>query len=180
MRTILLVLFFALGLVAEPIPCEGGVISFNFGRVQKTGVLKHDFIISNPTEDNTVIESIKADCSCTSVISGDWLIKPGGQTRIECSLSAEGIRGKFKKEVSVQLASPDKLMFKLVLEGEVIPSIILSMDAIFITKIQRTAKIKKEISIMSGDGTALEIKRVHTKCDFISVGYKTNGKGQKL
>jgi hypothetical protein len=80
--------------------------TFDFGRVQPTDKLTHDFIVTNLGNAVLEITDVTSSCGCTTVGAWDRKVPPGGTGKIPVNLNPLALRGATAKHVAVFCNDP--------------------------------------------------------------------------
>lgn len=114
---------------AAPIPTDGKprIESpqpvYNFGEVDNSQDIKHDFIIRNAGGAPLEIRDVKTSCGCTVAQPEKKLLHPGEETKIPATLKLQGKQGAQKRTITVFTNDPDTPAFKLDFEGTAVAAI---------------------------------------------------------
>jgi hypothetical protein len=98
-----------------------------FGTVTPT-VLKHDFKLTNRTDQVVVLDHLVKSCGCTSASAGAKRLEPNASTVISCEMDTKGRRGQVASRVSVvyQAQGQAQQSLDLWLRAEVVPMVQLA------------------------------------------------------
>jgi len=142
---------------------------FDFGEMDNTLKVEHDFILRNAGNATLKIDRVKTSCGCTvaKLAEKDRELEPGEETKISTVFVLRGRRGQQRKTITVSCNDPVNKQFKLELKGKAVAAIMMEPQFISFGKIQEDSprsvpmKIytqKKDLSfkIASVDSQALE------------------------
>ena len=91
---------------------------FNFGRVESTNEVVHNFVLRNDGDLSLLIRRVRTDCGCTAARIKDTTIRPGAETVIEGRLNLRGRNGPQRKRILIESNDPQNPVFELCFEGE--------------------------------------------------------------
>ncbi|MFA4842705.1 MAG: DUF1573 domain-containing protein [Candidatus Omnitrophota bacterium] len=93
--------------------------AWDFGRIKKGLIAKHEFIFKNETKDKIKITDITTSCGCTASKAGKAGLLPGEETAIEVSFNSKGFSGPVQQFVYVHTDSLDKAVFRFIIKADV-------------------------------------------------------------
>lgn len=91
--------------------------TINFGIIPNKKDIKLTFNLKNAGGGNLIIYKIETSCSCTSVLTDNFLLQPGESKELIITFNAKGREGKQHKIVKVFCNDPQKPIVTLVIEG---------------------------------------------------------------
>jgi len=103
----------------EPAPklvCDEPV--YEFGEVDNTKKVEHDFIIRNEGNTTLNISNVKAACGCTVANVSTKLVPPGESSTISAVLNLSGKDGVMNKRITVHSNDPNSKQTILSLKGK--------------------------------------------------------------
>jgi hypothetical protein len=68
--------------------------AYDFGDIPPDAPVKHVFVIQNTGVGDLVIQDVRSDCACTSILLGASLIPPGGEGQIEATFNPKNYAGQ--------------------------------------------------------------------------------------
>src|SRR5688572_4960 len=77
-------------------------MSYNFGKIKQNVPVTHDFVFSNVSNNNIVIESAVAGCGCTTPVKPEQPIAKGKSDKITAGFDAKAA-GPFNKIIYVKV-----------------------------------------------------------------------------
>lgn len=80
--------------------------SHDFGRVQPTDVLKHEFILTNVGNATLEITDVHPGCGCTTAGTWDRVVEPGKTGVIPIQLNPLSFSGPVSKSITVNTSDP--------------------------------------------------------------------------
>jgi hypothetical protein len=80
--------------------------TFNFGKVQPTNALRHDFIVTNVGTALLEITAVQPGCGCTTAGAWDKQIEPGKTGKIPIQFNPANFAGPVSKAVTVTCNDP--------------------------------------------------------------------------
>ena len=78
-------------------------LSYNFGKIKQGVPVTHDFVFSNVSNGNVVIESATAGCGCTTPVKPEQPVAKGKSDKITAGFDAKAM-GPFNKSIFVKVA----------------------------------------------------------------------------
>ncbi|MDO8488604.1 MAG: DUF1573 domain-containing protein, partial [Candidatus Omnitrophota bacterium] len=93
---------------------------WDFGKVKRGSILKHDFLLKNETKDVLKILSINTSCGCTASQADKKILEPDETTAINVTFKSEGYSGEVKQSVYVNTDNVDLPIIKFTVKAEVI------------------------------------------------------------
>lgn len=112
MKRLAIILFFAVASVAssaqglnatnKPIPEAISLkeTSYNFGKIQQSHPVTHEFEITNTSPDTLKLLNVQASCGCTTPVWKKDPVAPGGSTIINVGYNAASM-GPFEKTITI-------------------------------------------------------------------------------
>ena len=79
---------------------------FDFGTIQPTATVRHEYKISNTGDASLEISSVRPGCGCTTVEAWDHHIPPGASGRIAIQFNPANFSGPVRKLVTVETNDP--------------------------------------------------------------------------
>jgi hypothetical protein len=74
--------------------------SFDFGKIQQSRPVTHEFQIRNESNDTLKLDNVQASCGCTTPVWKKEPVKPGGNTTVNVGYNAAS-EGPFEKLVTI-------------------------------------------------------------------------------
>jgi len=116
---------------------EGGVPKimvpepvFDFGTMQDTETLVHDFVLRNAGTGVLEIKNIRPSCGCTTTELEKDKLAPGEEVKINAKVNLSGRQGKQVKAITVTTNDPETASVQLRMEGMVTASINVDPDRV--------------------------------------------------
>ena len=78
-------------------------LNYNFGKIKQGAPVTHDFVFTNVSNGNVVIESATASCGCTTPVKPEQPIAKGKAEKITAGFNAAA-PGPFNKSIYVKVA----------------------------------------------------------------------------
>ena len=91
--------------------------SFDFGKIQQSHPVTHEFEITNVSQDTLKIMDVKASCGCTTPVWKNNPVAPGASTIINVGFNAAA-KGPFERTITVYYNDHQTKPFTI--KGEVI------------------------------------------------------------
>jgi hypothetical protein len=95
----------------------------NFGDISAGKIVTHNFILTNTGDDYLLIKNVHASCGCTAAKPDKDKLSPGESTNLKVEFNSTGRNGAQHKVVSVLTNDPKTPELKLVIKGNVVPSV---------------------------------------------------------
>lgn len=130
----------------------------DFGKIDTERKATYRFKVSNTGQAPLKISRVNTTCGCTSTVLGKWVLAPGEVTEIETSFDPRGYRGLVRKAIQVLSDDPAQPSVTLSFQAEVVQDIMPSTTAVFFYDVQRDAREKKTIRLVSGNGQPVQVK----------------------
>jgi len=153
---------------------------YDFGKISAERKASHRFKVFNRGQVPVQIKQVIPSCGCTSSVAGQWYIKPGESTELEIAFDPKGFRGVVHKSVQVvaEIATNpvSPVSYTLTFQAEVIRDIVPSTSTLFFTEVPRTGARKATLTLGSGNGQAVKVKRVEVPgAPYITTSVRANG-----
>jgi hypothetical protein len=111
-------------------PVEGGVpvISspepvYNFGEMDNTLEVKHDFVVKNTGNGVLEIKDVKTSCGCTVAALKKKSLNPGEETQVSATFKLQGKQGPQTKTITVTSNDPATAAYQLKIEGTALAAV---------------------------------------------------------
>ena len=75
--------------------------TFDFGSINQGDIIRHNFKFKNTGGSSLVIQSVQADCGCTTPSWPKEAIQPGDEGKIEVQFDSEWKKGDIKKAITI-------------------------------------------------------------------------------
>lgn len=132
-------------------------IHFDFGRISPDKKVSHLYKVTNTGNAILSITNVRPACGCTSTVTGQWSVQPGGSTSIEATFDPRGQRGIVRKSIVVVSNDPAAPETTLTFDAEVVQPIQPSKDNIFFDNVDRGGSASDSIRFVSTDGNAVKL-----------------------
>ncbi len=142
----------------EPAPklvCDDPV--YEFGEVDNTKKVEHDFIIRNDGDANLNISNVKATCGCTVANISTKLVAPGESSTISAVLNLGGKDGAMNKRITVHSNDPVSKQTILSLKGKAISRVSYTPRSLMTPSLVYGEVATNIITITSHEETPLEV-----------------------
>ena len=90
---------------------------YDFGMVETGNKINTLFTVINTGDANLVVSDIKADCGCTTFVTGARNIPPGGRMEIDATFDATGYVGKVSRTISLVTNDRQQPRKNLIIQG---------------------------------------------------------------
>jgi thiol-disulfide isomerase/thioredoxin len=90
-----------------------GEVMWDFGTVKECDILKHTFILKNPTDKTITIKQVNSSCGCTTYKLAAWTIEPGKSTTVDVIFDTKGYPGERHRYVYVHSDDPKNSIIML-------------------------------------------------------------------
>lgn len=93
---------------------------FDAGILTEGQIVRHSFVLNNPTERTIKIERVDAACDCTAAFPSSRDVSPSGLVNIDVELNSAGLGGPVERDVVVVYVQDDREeRVKLLVRGDV-------------------------------------------------------------
>lgn len=130
---------------------------FDFGRISPEKKVSHLYKVRNTGNAVLSITNVRPACGCTSTVTGQWSVAPGGSTEIEATFDPRGQRGIVRKSIVVTCNDPKTPEVTLTFDAEVVQPIQPSKDNVFLDNVDRRGTASDAIRFVSTDGNAVQL-----------------------
>lgn len=96
--------------------------SWDFGQVKEGGILKHNFILRNKSDEILNIKDVTTSCGCTVSKVKKKILSPNESTVIEVRFNSKGYSGAVQQYIYVYTDSVDNPVIRFIMKAEVIKS----------------------------------------------------------
>lgn len=127
--------------VAEP--------EYNFGKVDNTQTVEHDFVLRNGGTAVLKIENVRASCGCTTAAMAKDEIQPNEEVSVHATLNLKGRQGPQTKAITVISNDPENPSFQLRITGESIASISIEPMAVQFGRVEDDNPREATVTISS-------------------------------
>ena len=93
-------------------------ITYDFGKIKQGVPVTHDFVFSNVSDKQVIVESANASCGCTTPKWPEQPVAKGKTEKITAGFNAQAV-GPFNKSIYVKLAGVEQPM-EIKISGEVL------------------------------------------------------------
>ena len=128
---------------------------FDFGAVQRGARVEHTFQLANRGPGTLRIDQVKSTCGCTVAVVSDRDVAPGGEGRIVVALDTAKLAGRTTKIVTVYTNDPASPVLGLTLAGQVNADVVVSPIPLYLGRIRRGDRVRREVTIVSGEAGAI-------------------------
>lgn len=130
---------------------------FDFGRISPDKKVSHLYKVTNAGNAVLSITNVRPACGCTSTVTGQWSVPPGGSTEIEATFDPRGQRGIVRKSIVVTCNDPKSPEVTLTFDAEVVQPIQPSKDNVFFDKVDRRGSASDSVRFVSTDGEPVKL-----------------------
>lgn len=96
----------------------GDPYTYDFGRVKKGEVLRHDFVLTNTSQKELTIKDVNTSCGCTVSKIRKNKFAPGESGSVEVSVDTKGYNGPIRQFVYVHTDSLDNPIIRFIIKAE--------------------------------------------------------------
>jgi hypothetical protein len=148
--------------------------TFDFGDMDASEVVKHDFILRNEGPGVLEIKEVKPGCGCTTAQLESKTMQPGQEQKLATSLSLKGRQGKLTKTIMITTNDTQKPNITLTLAGTAVAPIMIDPEIISIPRVEddnpRSASLRVQarkegisFAIQSVELTGMDFMEYETK-----------------
>lgn len=153
--------------------------SYNFGSVDETEEVEHDFILRNIGDEPVIIQKIDSSCGCTTTRLGGKVLQPGISTVLTAKINLRGRRGSQNKHIYVQSNDPKQPQLVLKMVGNVTSQIDIFPRRIDFMDIKPDQSVSRTAMITNNAGKPMRITGMVSTGKFFSVDRKTIEEGKR-
>lgn len=140
----------ASGAPAPKIVCAEPI--FDFGEMNNTEFVEHDYPIRNEGQTSLEITDVRASCGCTAVKPSQDVIPPGGEASIRARLDLRGRMGMQVKTITVNSNDPQTPSLVLQLKGTALQVLRAEPSSLFFGRVEPGAVRSRTFDVVSGRG----------------------------
>jgi hypothetical protein len=156
-------------------------LSYDFGNVKISDVLRHDFIVTNTGNAVLEVTNVLPACGCTVTGTWDRQIPPGQTGRIPIQFSPANFNGTVAKTIAVTSNDPTKPSHTLEIHATVHRLVDIEPAYVYFTAPEgEQPKETKIIRIMSNLDHPLALQEPKSSNPFINVLVKTIQPGKEF
>lgn len=96
---------------------------WDFGKIRKGQVLRHDFSFKNETQKELKIKNVNTSCGCTVSNVKKNILLPGESTNISVEFNSEGYSGAVQQYVYVHTDNLDNPIVRLIIKADIVNSL---------------------------------------------------------
>jgi hypothetical protein len=147
------------------------------GKVHRGDAIEAVFTLENHGDGDLVIKSADPSCGCT-VASFDRKIAPGATGMVRARVDTGGFAGAISKGVTVLSNDPTNPRVVLTIHADVQADVLLAPTYARILQVQTQDAAKAQVRLWCEDGTALEIRGVHSPKPWIQASARRAEAGE--
>jgi hypothetical protein len=131
---------------AQSLFSEGGI---NFGPVPRGAKVRHNFVLTNRTNEAITILDVRASCGCTSGRASASQVLPGGQAVVEAQMDTRNFVGLKATTLTVSLvtASGRQGEARFGVQSNILPDVVLNPGSVDFGLVARGATPQQVVSI---------------------------------
>jgi hypothetical protein len=131
---------------AQSLFSEGGV---NFGPVPRGAKVRHNFVLTNRTNEAITILDVRASCGCTSGRASASQVLPGGQATVEAQMDTRNFVGLKATTLTVSLvtASGRQGEARFGVQSNILPDVVLNPGSVDFGLVAKGATPRQVVSI---------------------------------
>ncbi len=126
--------------------------NFDFGDMDNTGFVEHDYPIRNTGTLSLEIRDVHASCGCTAVKPSQNVVEPGGEATIHAKLDLRGRTGIQQKSITVTCNDPDTPTLILQLKGNAVQTLRADPPSLFFGRVGSDAVRERDFDVISSRG----------------------------
>lgn len=157
---------------------------YEFGEMDNSQKVSHDFVIKNVGDEPLVINDVKSTCGCTVAKLENKTIQPGQETTIGATFNLKGKQGNQRKRITVMSNDPQQPNYFLEFQGVAVATINMEPRLLNMGRIMDNEPHSQSVTIKSmkdGHSFAIEKLTVSEGADFTaSVEEVTPGKEYRV
>jgi hypothetical protein len=101
-------------------PETGDPFLWDFGKVKRTGILTHSFIIKNNFNQILNIKKVNTSCGCTASEVKKKTLMPGEDTLLEVRFDTKGYSGPTQQYIYVHTDNLDNPILRFTIKADVV------------------------------------------------------------
>jgi hypothetical protein len=136
--------------LAPKIVCDEPI--FDFGEMNNTEFVEHDYPIRNEGQLSLEIKDVHASCGCTAVKPSQDVVPPGGEASIRARLDLHGRTGMQMKTITVNSNDPNTPSLVLQLKGTAVAALRAEPSSLFFGRVEPGAVRSRTFAVISGRG----------------------------
>ncbi len=152
--------------------------TYNFGTVDESRDITHDFVIKNTGDLTLEIASARPACGCTVANISRNSVPPGETATIQSRLSLRGRLGPTRKNITVASNDPDQPQFILWLEGTVEKPIVVEPDRLYLGRLEANQAETRTVTV-SSPNQPLFLTGLTSTAPFVEAQMKTLEDGKR-
>ena len=125
---------------------------FDFGSMNNTEFVEHDYPIRNDGTLSLEIRNVRASCGCTAVKPSQDVVATGGTASISARLDLRGRNGFQQKTITVESNDPNTPNLILQLKGTAVQVLRAEPPSLFFGRIGTDGERSRTFDIISGKG----------------------------
>lgn len=124
-------------------------LGHNFGPVPRGAVVRHDFEMTNNTNETLTVLDVRASCGCTSGRASATTVAPGQTVQIEAQMDTRNFVGRKATKLTITLltASGKNAEVQLAVVTEILADIVLNPGTIDFGSVRKGQTPKLEMTI---------------------------------
>ncbi len=146
--------------------------SINFGAVPRAAKIEHDFVVTNPYNEEVHIAHVRSSCGCTQPrIEGDTL-KPNESGRIVAAFNTQAFTGQRGATITVTFDRPRWAEVQLQVKGYIRTDVVLSPNYVNFGSVAEGQPSEKKIRIEYAGRGDWQITGVRSNSPFVTADVK--------
>ena len=125
---------------------------FDFGELENTETVEHDYVIRNEGQLSLEILSVKPSCGCTAASPSQKLIAPGQEGTVHASFGLQNRSGYQDKSITVTCNDPGRPTFVLRLHGTAVQSVRATPSSVFFGRVGAGSVRSRTFEVSSSKG----------------------------
>lgn len=125
---------------------------YDFGELENTETVEHDYVIRNEGELSLEILSVKPSCGCTAVSPSQKVIPPGGEGSVHATFGLQNRSGYQDKSITVTCNDPARPTFLLRLHGTAVQSVRAVPSSVFFGRVGAGSVRSRTFDVASSRG----------------------------
>ncbi len=137
---------------------------FDFGRVDNTQKVEHDFVVKNTGDAPLELGKIKTSCGCTVAKLTKTTLQPGEETSIHATLSLKGKEGTKTTVVTVPSNDPQTPNYQLKFTGIAVASIRVKPYSLNYGQVDGDSQVEDRFLTVQAVDKDVTFKITNTEC----------------
>ncbi len=151
--------------------------TIDFGAVPRAAKIEHEFLITNPYQEDIHLSSVRSSCGCTQPRIVTETIKPGETGKIVAAFNTNSFTGQRGATVTVTIDRPKWAEVQLQVRGYIRTDVVLNPRYVNFGSVSEGAQGEKTVQINYAGRNDWKITGVKTHSPFVTADVKEVNRG---